>query len=187
MLQSEMSEREAAFGEAARSLRNQIEHWSRPGIFVVPDTSACFNANQLDIWDVGAVLDSHETPIHLLFPMVVIDELDRLKESSNKETRKRAGLALAILDRKLAHSTVGVLRDAQSGDIVRGQVTVEIVGDPPRHSRLPIADDEIVDRALAIQALAGRDVILITYDTGQSHRARMAGLQERKLTRPPEA
>ncbi len=47
--------------------------------------------------------------------------------------------------------------------------------------RLPINDDEIVDRALAIKPLAGRQVRVLTYDTGQSTRARLAGLQDIKL------
>ena len=45
---------------------------------------------------------------------------------------------------------------------------LEIVFDPPGHSRLPINDDELVDQAQAIQALAGREVTMFTYDTGQA-------------------
>jgi hypothetical protein len=56
--------------------------------------------------------------------------------------------------------------------------------DPPGHVRLPIADDEIVDRALAVRALAGREVTLLTFDTGMSMRARQAGLRAEKLTKP---
>jgi len=51
---------------------------------------------------------------------------------------------------------------------------------------LPINDDEIIDRALAVESLAARGVTLITYDTGQSTRARMAGLQAVKLSKPIE-
>ncbi|MDF3294266.1 PIN domain-containing protein [Streptomyces silvisoli] len=47
--------------------------------------------------------------------------------------------------------------------------------------RLPINDDEIIDRALAVQTLAAREVLLLTYDTGQSTRARTAGLKVNKL------
>jgi hypothetical protein len=46
--------------------------------------------------------------------------------------------------------------------------TTEIVTDPPGHARLPINDEEIIDQTLAIQALAGQRVTMITYDTGQS-------------------
>jgi hypothetical protein len=49
---------------------------------------------------------------------------------------------------------------------------MELVFDQPRHSRLPVNDDEIVDRVLAFEPLAGRDITLLTYDAGQSARAR---------------
>lgn len=191
LLQVELDERYVDLEDAVISLRSQIERWSRPGVFVVPDTSVCFNADKLEEWDVGGVLGVREAPVHLLFPMVVIDELDRLKESSDKRKRWRASYTLAVLDRVLSFGTTAKLRAADfsavtCGGIPRGEVTVEIVLDPPGHARLPIDDDEIIDRVLAIQSLAGRDVTLITYDTGQSHRARNSGLTARKLEREPE-
>lgn len=70
-----------------------------------------------------------------------------------------------------------------AGGIQRSDVTMELLFDPPGHVRLPIDDDEIVDRALAVEPLAGRKVKFLTYDTGQSTRARNAGLQVVKLTK----
>ena len=49
-----------------------------------------------------------------------------------------------------------------------GAVVLELFFDPPDHVRLPINDDEIIDRTLAVQALADREVTLLTFDTGQS-------------------
>lgn len=48
--------------------------------------------------------------------------------------------------------------------------------DLPGHVRLAINDDEIVDRALSVQILSGKDVTFLTYDTNQALRARHAGL-----------
>jgi|SRR5215831_8086958 len=48
--------------------------------------------------------------------------------------------------------------------------------------RLPIDDDEIIGRALAIEPLADGKITLLTYDTGQFTRARNAGLQVVKLS-----
>lgn len=70
--------------------------------------------------------------------------------------------------------------------LTRSQIAIEIVFDPPGHTRLPINDDELVDRAVAIQALAGDQVTVLTYDTGQSTRARAAGLKAKKLAKPLE-
>ena len=65
--------------------------------------------------------------------------------------------------------------------LTRSEVTIELVFDPPGHVRLAIDDDEIIDRALAVGPLADRKVTLLTYDTGQSTRARNAGLAAVKL------
>jgi hypothetical protein len=67
-----------------------------------------------------------------------------------------------------------------------GAITVEIVFDPPEHVRLPIVDDEIIDRALMVQVYAGRAITVVTYDTGQSTRARRVGLPTKKLLDAPE-
>ena len=61
---------------------------------------------------------------------------------------------------------------------------MDILFDPPRHERLPIADDEIIDRALAAQGLPAHPVTLLTFDTSQAARARHAGLAVNKLTKP---
>ena len=121
----------------------------------------------------------------MLVLIVVVDELDALKEAKDRHVRWRAGHTLGVLDEVFKNTpAMGRLRvggtDAAG---LRGEVTMELVFDPPGHMRLPINDDEIVDRALAIQGLADRAVTLLTYDTGQSTRARTAGLQVVKLSK----
>ncbi|MFF4880225.1 hypothetical protein [Micromonospora sp. NPDC000668] len=37
-----------------------------------------------------------------------------------------------------------------SGGIPRGRTTLDVVLDPPGHTRLPITDDEIVDRTATV-------------------------------------
>jgi hypothetical protein len=59
--------------------------------------------------------------------------------------------------------------------------------DPPGHVRLPINGDELVDRTVAFQALAGPKITMISYDTGQSTRARAAGLRPVKIQQPRES
>jgi hypothetical protein len=71
--------------------------------------------------------------------------------------------------------------DNNIGVMARGEVTVEILFDSPGHVRLPIDDDEIIDRAVAAKAFAGREVTIVTYDTGQGMRAREAELKCVKL------
>lgn len=120
-------------------------------------------------------------------PIAVVDELDSLKKSKDKNERWRARYTLAVLDRVFATSVGPALLISAdfsglgTGGLPSGQVTVELVFDPPGHVRLPITDDEIIDRVLAVQPLAGREITLLTYDTGQSTRARNAGLPVKKL------
>ena len=79
--------------------------------------------------------------------------------------------------------TQAILRQPAT-DGTRGAVLMDILYDPPRHERLPINDDEIIDRALAAQGLAGTPVTLLTYDTSQAARGRHAGLAVNKLAKP---
>jgi hypothetical protein len=181
----EITERIQAFGDAEAALAAQIERWSGREWFVVADSSFYIhNPDKLAYVDLHKVLGLPSGEhIRLLFPIVVVDELDGLKEGKQR-ARCRAPHTLGLLDETLAGSTFGILRRAdlisQDG-AVRGEVNVEIVLDPPGHVRLPIADDEIIDRAVAIQALAAREVRLLTCDTGQHTRGRAAGLKVTKV------
>ena|SRR5437660_74059 len=205
----ELDQRVDAFDHAIKALAGQIGRWSRYSYFVVPDTSFYIEHPQkLEAADFGSLINVWQAPIHVLVPIVVVDELDGLKQSKDKHVRWRAGYTLAVLDRVFAStaapawlrkgdvSTTGsippdvlkalppeVAAQLAAGGIQRSDVTIELVFDPPGHVRLPINDDEIIGRALAVRPLADRTVTLLTYDTGQSTRARNAGLEAVKLSK----
>ncbi|MGY0234182.1 PIN domain-containing protein [Longispora urticae] len=194
LLNAEREQRGQDLEAARASLAAQIANWSRPGAFVVADTSFYLNSGALiDETDLAPLVGVREDPVHLIVPMIIVDELDRVKDTGPKaEARTMARRTLKVLDTVFA-AGIGVRRlragdfsaiDNQTGGIPRGEVTIEILLDPPGHQRLPIADDEIVDRALSIQPLAGRPVTLLTFDTGQALRARAAGLLVRKQDQP---
>lgn len=185
----EKRERIDALTAAMETLRRQISEWSQPGIFVVPDTSFYVRHDKLEEADFAPLVKVWEDPIHVLVPIVVVDELDSLKQSKDDKLRWRAGYTLAVFDRLFKSTTTAELRPEDfsaigTGGLPRGRVTIQLLFDPPGHVRLPINDDEIVDRAVAVQTIADRPVTLLTYDTGQSMRARVAGLKEHKLTTP---
>ena len=76
-----------------------------------------------------------------------------------------------------------------TGGLPSGEVVIEILLDPPGHVRLPIADDEIISRILASEPLAGRPIILVTYDTGAGYAGpggRPAGPQARQARAQPD-
>ncbi|MER6828894.1 PIN domain-containing protein [Streptosporangium sp. NPDC000563] len=187
----EMLEREAAFAAAVQALTQQVGRWSFGGRFVVADTTFYIqHSEKLEEVNPGPLLDVVEgEQVHLLFPMAVIDELDQLKESGKNHVRWRAGYTLSFIDRRFeAPAEIAVIRersalakDSDGNPAPVGKFTAEILFDPPGHVRLPNTDDEIIDRAVAISPLVDGGVTLLTYDTGQSTRARAAGLNVVKL------
>jgi hypothetical protein len=129
----------------------------------------------------------------MVIPIVIIDELDALKKSNDPHIRWRAqySLAAAIPD-GLLMTTSGfrslVLRNGRPDEQFSDQkmiVTVDVVLDPPRHVRLAINDDEIIDRSVTYQRTSAILTTLLTYDTGQSMRARDQGLQVKRLSQVP--
>jgi len=169
----ELDDRVADFEAAIKALQGKVARWSGCGHYVVPDTSFYIHhKDKLEDVDFGPLVNVWKSEITVLVPIVIVDELDRLKESKDKPVRWRAGYTLAVLDRLFADGTGRVrLRPGDmvpgSDGLTRSEVTIELVVDPPGHVRLPDDDDEIIDRALAIEPLADRKVTLLTYDTGQ--------------------
>ena len=76
--------------------------------------------------------------------------------------------------------------DDSPTDDLRGEVTIKVLFDPPGHIRLPIDDDELVDRTVTAKWLSGRDLRFLTFDMGQAMRAGAAGLHAIKLKHPAE-
>lgn len=183
----ELAERAQALEEAASELQELISRWPSSEHFVVADSSFYIHhPDKLEDLDLHTTLFGAWTSddIRLLFPIAVVDELDGLKESGKHRARWRASHTLGVLDKVLNGRTSGVWHSFtidRETEQVRGNISLEIVLDQPGHIRLPLADDEIIDRAVAIQALAGREVRLLTCDTGQHTRGRAAGLKVTKI------
>ena len=187
LVSRELDQRIAALDEAVKTLQSQLQRWSGVGDLVVLDS--CFyihHPDKLEDADLADVAKVQGTTVHVLVPMVIIDELDGLKRQSKQPARWRAGYTVAVLDRVFRNTTAGMLHAEDitkptADGLGQGRITMELLFDPPGHVRQPINDDEIVERAAAIQALAGRKVTMVTYDTGMSSRARNAGLRVIRL------
>jgi rRNA-processing protein FCF1 len=158
------------------TLERQVKRWETANDLVVLDTNVYVHAPEsYNMIDLAPYVGAESW--HLLIPLVVIDELDRLKRSSGTsdggdKVRSRARQALRLIEGGVATGDVIYPQDAS---------TVEVVMDPDRHVRLPSADDEIIDRAITIQKVAGRVVHLVTSDTGMLFRARAAGLSAHRI------
>lgn len=183
----EIFERGRVLEEAVQEIDRQVAHWAQAGTLVLPDTSFYIQGpaklEEVDLWEQLNVPPFE--PFRIVIPMVVVDELDGLKTSNNRHVSWPAGYTLAVLDDRLRDPTrPGTLRPEDKGD-GWGEVSVEVLFDRPGRIRLPIADDEIVDRAVALSGLAARPVTVMTCDTGQSWRARAAKLRAIKVPREP--
>ncbi len=156
---------------------------------MVPDTGFYIeHEDKLEHVDFGPLINVWESTIAVLVPIVVVDELNGLKQHNKPHVRWRAGYSAGRSGPRVhkldwpGSTPYGDVVPGPDG-LTRSEVTIELVFDPPGHVRLPINDDEIIDRALAIEPLADRKVTLLTYDTNQSMRARSAGLQVIKLSK----
>lgn len=193
MLNIELKERTDEFARTVETLDRAIRYRVDAELNVVFDTSMFFrHPDKLAEVDFRAITKVYQGTVNLMIPMAVIDELDRLKESRDRHVRWRAGHTLGLIDSLFqTKKPFAVFHKADfsrttEGELPRPEVTVEILFDPPGHIRLPDVDDEIIDRALAVQPLAASPVKLFTYDTGQSTRARNLDLAVEKLTLPAE-
>ncbi|MGV9385775.1 PIN domain-containing protein [Nonomuraea sp. NPDC003707] len=205
LLVIEIQDRIDELKQTLDDLRLQRERWIARGGFVVPDTTL-FMQHPVDIesWDLVPYLnDPNEAPaidldnvdIHVVIPISVIDELDAQKNRGEAKPRGRARKTLAVLNRLFRDPTsIATLREpgfpATDPDdkVRRGKISLEILFDDPGHVRLPTMDDEIIDRAVQVQAFRGRSPIrFVTYDTGQSLDARKAGLETIRIEQPEEA
>lgn len=189
LVSHEIYQRSQAFEEAIRDLDAQIRRWPQDAAYTVADTSVYIEHDDklrdLDFAPLlpGACLDK---PVVVIVPVIILDELDGLKLRGGDAPRRwRASYTLGVLEDVFSRPDIrGRVLRQPAADQTRGAVFVDILFDPPCHERLPINDDEIIDRALAGQGLAGARITLLTFDTSQAARARNAGLTVNKLTKP---
>jgi hypothetical protein len=190
MISLEIAEHIRQLREALATLTAWSELLDQPqrsGQLVIVDSSVyCHHPDRLDKWQVGADIGAlPDQDVHLVLPLPVLDELDRQKDRGQGGASTNARETIKQLDSLLPQ---GVIRsrgsDPENPAFPRGAITIDLWPDPPGHVRLPRADDEIIARAVAFQALAGRQVTLLTGDIGMSTRARMAGLDAIRLDLP---
>lgn len=186
LLSLEIDDRLLELDDTIATTREALDRWSvTAGQLVLPDTSFFLNNPRvLKNIDFPTILDTDDT-ITLLFPLAVIEELDRAKRR-NDAGRPKAQVALAVLEAIAKDGLSGKWKNAPRGKRHGlGEIWFDVLLDPPGHQPLGVSDAEIIDRAVSAQILAGRDITFLTYDTNQAFRARGRGLKDvRKLKEP---
>lgn len=202
LLELEVSSCIDAMDAAVSTLKGHLSAWSRwrgnnvPGVpfhAVVLDTNVLLRHHEalVDIaWNVGLSIFPHES-IGLGVPMVVVEELDRLKDSNasmfihgeKHATRTLARQALKSLDKVFRGGYLNwQLRDRGDSAKLHGELHAILMVDDLHHARLPEADLEIIDQALRLRPFV-QNVALATYDRSMIFRAQNSGL---KAFRPTE-
>lgn len=112
--------------------------------------------------------------------MLVIDELDKAKDNRGGGVSGRARQITSSIWKhfKDRPEQPWIIRPATPES---GQVSIELLKDPPQHVRLTRSDDELIERALALQTLRGQSVHFLTYDTGAALRAELVDVPATRL------
>ncbi|MFJ2271937.1 PIN domain-containing protein [Streptomyces sp. NPDC087228] len=190
MVDLELAHRVADLDKTISALQTQKDRWNSANTaFLVADTNFYIHhpakLKEVDFTSTFKDLDLGPRHLCFVFPMAVIDELDNLKQSKDQHTRWRATYTLAVLDEFFdvaspSAMTIGTYTPTIFPNLTY-DVSLDILFDPPAHTRLPITDDEIISRTAALESLVGGTVALITYDTAMFMRAKAAGLKTMKL------
>ena len=182
-VQLELEQRASAFQAVRDEMRAELAAWpatKEPEWIVVPDTNV-FLEHKDEFRDIDWAAIVHSAAfesIHIVIPLVVIDELDRAKRNDRVKTRARSTLkALDQMALRPGHA-LSIGKSSQDGD-----VDVRLLPEEAGHVRLADADLEIADVAQSLRDLTGRRVVLVTFDTGMVVRARSrsAGVTVKKL------
>jgi|NGEPerStandDraft_6_1074524.scaffolds.fasta_scaffold67141_2 rRNA-processing protein FCF1 len=120
---------------------------------LVLDTSAIVRHKSFT--DVDWTKYAGAKSVRLVIPILVIRQLDDLKDSGRSD---KARPRLRSIRNALAE------RGRGPAPIAARNTTVELLMDPPNHTRLPIADEEIIRRAQYLQGRPGGPVLLVTGD-----------------------
>jgi uncharacterized protein YacL len=142
---------------------------------LVLDTSAIVRHKSFS--EIDWLSHSDSSSVRLIIPLLVLRQLDDLKDSG-KSDKARPRLRTI---RKL-------LEDRGRGPVPlqRPKTSLELLMDPPRHTRLSIPDEEIISRARYLQGRPGGPVVLVTGDytmevTAQAHGLPVLFLPEEML------
>lgn len=170
LVTAEIESRAEIFEEVRKALRAEMGRWDASlGRLVVPDSNVFLHGPEAIDWWTGTRSRPTDN-IHVVLPMVVVDELDRLKRHPATKTRARSWLRQVthIVDNPQSSGRLEQRPPIPAGgDVVvaGGLATLSVLADIPGSRRLPIADDEIIAQSLRLQDLAGHRVTVMTYDT----------------------
>jgi hypothetical protein len=174
LIQVEQSVQKARLEEIRDQLRKYSEMVSVPftGSLVVCDTNAYVHGKlftQLP-WDsiVGF------SPVRLIVPLVVVDELDVIKDRGGSDSRWARRVIKEMQSVAPDGTGLGPFK-------MHSNVTLQFVDEPRGHARLFRPDDEIIRQAEYLSGLASAALHVVSLDRGMRLRAQAVGLRHLEL------
>lgn len=190
----EVDDRQADIAKARDEAAALSDHWAPHGNdsrVVVPDTGVFLNHRTgTGLGDVATInwsaLGSVRTfdDVRVVVPILVVDELESLKDKRKDDIGKQARRAVNQLF-DWFESRPSSWRVVKSRTAKSGGVTIELLPDERGHVRLPRNDDELVDRTVVLKDLQAAPVHFLSYDSGAVLRAKLAGLQAHRIRSNP--
>lgn len=177
-ISAEQEDRARVFAEALDGLRAvEASCAGMPKTLLVPDTNVYLHQDlyfhELNWRAVAETSDE----VRVLIPMAVMREIDKAKRAPGNKTvsfknreaiRDRARLASKRIRTSFEHP--------ENLPELTTRVTMELLMDPRGHRAIEDSDSEIIDRALALQTMAGRKVSIVTSDGNMQFGAHVASL-----------
>lgn len=140
----------------------------RAGQVAVLDTNVLMHYQRPDEISWAEILGA--TPVRIILPICVIDELDDKKYTGSDKMSHRADLTIKALRQYSADLRPG------SAATLPGGTALEVFLDDPGHVRMANPDEELRSRCVLLQRAVGRPVTLMSGDLGAQLRADAHGL-----------
>jgi hypothetical protein len=171
---SELRRRADALNDLHNEVRRLAARWLLPGRVLVLDTNVILHSTpSYEKLDWTGYLGA--PAVHLVVPLLVVDQLDTLKRNGKDRVRTDARRHLKQIEEILPDPNERVNLKAPDGSTAT--TTLDVLMDPPDHARLTDTDSEVVRRAAYLRRMVGKQVSVVTWDTGMKFRARNARLQ----------
>jgi len=181
MIRAEQQDRLRVFKsllDGLESVERRVSDMPTHLALVVPDTNVFLHQEQyFDDLDWSSQSDQLDE-FRVMIPMAVVRELDKSKraqpgkkvsDKNNETVRSRArGTSKRIRE---------LFEYSDERQHLGRRSTIEMLLDPRGHKHLEDADTEIIERALALRTVTGKEVFIMTGDGNMQFMARVAGLK----------
>lgn len=172
MMQAELARQQDRFESLASELEQRRDRIANaPGSIAVVDTNVLLHYQPPDHVPWPEIIGS--SPVRLVVPLRVVEELDLKKWGDNDRLSARA--------RDLLPRLLKALGPAGAPGGLRDDVTIEVPTPSRPRLRPADADEEVLGTCDELTALSGQDAVLVTGDASMTIRAQASGIKVKAM------